>query len=82
MALAAIRAIQEAGRCVPEAIAVLGFDDIPAAATSRPPLTTIRQSILRTRRLAAETLIDLIEHPDPQPRRIVLPTELVIRASC
>jgi LacI family transcriptional regulator len=82
MALAAIRAIQEAGRCVPEDIAVLSFDDIPAAATSRPPLTTIRQSILRTRRLTAETLIDLIAHPDPQPRRIVLPTELVIRASC
>lgn len=82
MALAAIRAIQEAGLCVPEDIAVLGFDDIPAAATSRPPLTTIRQPILRTGSLAAETLIDLIEHPDPQPRRIVLPTELVIRASC
>jgi LacI family transcriptional regulator len=82
MALAAIRAIQEADLCVPEDIAVLGFDDIPAAATSRPPLTTIRQPIRRTGSLAAETLIDLIAHPDAQPRRIVLPTELVIRASC
>jgi LacI family transcriptional regulator len=82
MALAALRAIQEAGLGVPENIAVLGFDDIPAAATSRPPLSTIRQPIQRTGSLAAETLIDLIEHPDPHPRRVVLPTELVIRASC
>ena len=82
MAFAAMRAIQEAGLRVPEDIAVVGFDDIPAAATSKPPLTTVRQPIQRTGGLAAEMLIDMIEHPDPQPRRIVLPTELVIRSSC
>lgn len=82
MAIAAIRAIQELGLRVPEDIAVVGFDDIPTAATSKPPLTTVRQPIQRTGSVAAEMLIDLIEHPDPQPRRIVLPTELVIRASC
>jgi DNA-binding LacI/PurR family transcriptional regulator len=32
--------------------------------------------------MAAELLIDLIEHPEIQASRIVLPTELVIRASC
>ncbi len=82
MAIAAIRAIQELGLRVPEDVAVVGFDDIPPAATSQPPLTTVRQPIQRTGSVAAEMLIDLIEHPDPQPRRIVLPTELVIRASC
>jgi LacI family transcriptional regulator len=82
MAFAAIRAIQQAGLSVPEDIAVIGFDDIPTAATSKPPLTTVRQPILRTGSMAAELLIDMIEHPNPQPRRIVLPTELVIRSSC
>jgi LacI family transcriptional regulator len=82
MAFAAMRAIQEAGLDVPEDIAVVGFDDIPTAATSQPPLTTVRQPIQRTGSLAAEMLIDMIVHPDPQPRRIVLPTELVIRSSC
>ena len=82
MAFAAMRAIQEAGLRIPEDIAVVGFDDIPAAATSQPSLTTVRQPIQRTGSLAAEMLIDMIEHPDPQPRRIVLPTELVIRSSC
>ncbi len=82
MAFGAMRAIQETGLRIPEDIAVVGFDDIPAAATSKPPLTTVRQPIQRTGSVAAETLIDLIEHPDPQPRRIVLPIELVIRNSC
>jgi LacI family transcriptional regulator len=61
---------------------VLGFDDIPPSANSNPPLTTIRQPIQRTGSVAAEILIDMIERPDPQPRRVVLPTELVIRSSC
>jgi LacI family transcriptional regulator len=82
MAFAAMRAIQEAGLRIPEDIAVVGFDDIPAAANSKPALTTVRQPIQRTGSVAAEMLIDMIEHPDPQPRRIVLPTELVIRSSC
>ena len=82
MAIAAMRAIQEAGLCIPEDIAVVGFDDIPAAANSNPPLTTVRQPIQRTGSIAAEMLVDMIEHPDPQPRHIVLPTELVIRSSC
>ncbi len=82
MAFAAMRAIQEAGLRIPEDIAVVGFDDIPPAATSKPPLTTVRQPIMRTGRTAAEMLIDMIEHPSPQVHRVVLPTELVIRSSC
>ena len=81
MAFAAIRAIQEVGLQIPKDIAVIGFDDIPSASTSSPALTTVRQPIQRTGSLAAEMLIDIIEHPDTQPRRIVLPTELVIRSS-
>jgi LacI family transcriptional regulator len=82
MAFAAIRAIQEAGSSVPEDIAVIGFDDIPAAATSKPPLTSIRQPIQQTGKIVAEMLIDMIEHPNPQPHRVILPTELIIRSSC
>jgi LacI family transcriptional regulator len=82
MAFAAMRAIQESDLCVPEDIAIVGFDDIPAAATSKPPLTTVRQPISRTGKIVAEMLIDMIEHPDHQPHRVVLPTELVIRSSC
>ncbi len=82
MAFAAMRAIHEAGLRIPEDIAMVGFDDIPAATNSNPPLTTVRQPIQRTGSIAAEVLIDMIEHPGPLPRRIVLPTELIIRSSC
>jgi LacI family transcriptional regulator len=82
MAFAAMRAIQEAGLSIPEDIAVVGFDDIPSAATSKPPLTTVRQPIQKTGSVAAEMLIERIERPETQTCRIVLPTELVIRSSC
>jgi LacI family transcriptional regulator len=83
MALGALRALREACLRVPEDVAVVGFDDLPFAASADPPLTTIRQPIQRTGAMAAQTLIDVIEHPaEPLARRILLPTELVIRRSC
>jgi LacI family transcriptional regulator len=82
MAIGALRAIREAGLRVPEDIALGGFDDLPLAERTDPPLTTIRQPIHRTGATAVETLIDLIEHPNGSPHRIVLPTELVVRTSC
>lgn len=81
MALGAMRAIKEAELLIPDDIAVVGFDDIPQAAITIPPLTTVRQPIQRSGSIAAEILIDLIERADPQPRRVILPTQLVIRAS-
>jgi LacI family transcriptional regulator len=81
MAIGAMRALRDAGLRVPDDIAIAGFDDIPMAARTEPTLTTVRQPIQRMGSLAAETLIDMISHPHPQPRRIILPTELVIRES-
>jgi LacI family transcriptional regulator len=81
MAIGALRAVREAGLRVPEDIALVGFDDMPFAEHTDPPLTTVRQPIYRSGVLAAETLIDLIANPSSKPRRIILPTELVIRES-
>ena len=82
MALGALRALREAGKRVPDDIAMVGFDDMPQAATADPPLTTIRQPIQRTGALAVEILIDILENGAEPARRVILPTELVIRASC
>jgi LacI family transcriptional regulator len=82
MAFGAIQAIQEAGLRIPEDIAVVGFDDVPAAARYQTPLTTIRQPIQQLGSIAAQTLIDQLEHNDTgTPRCIILPTELRIRES-
>jgi LacI family transcriptional regulator len=82
MALGVLRTLREAEKRVPEEIALVGFDDLPHAATADPPLTTIRQPIQQTGVLAVEMLIDILESGADPPRRIILPTELVIRASC
>jgi LacI family transcriptional regulator len=82
MALGALRALRKASKRVPEEVAVVGFDDMPQAETASPPLTTVRQPIRRAGALAVEMLIDILQNGPERPRRIILPTELVIRASC
>ncbi len=82
MALGALQAIQEADLKVPDDIAIVGFDDLPPASYSSPPLTTIRQPIMRLGFKAVELLLDMIESGNPSPQRMVFDTELVIRDSC
>ncbi len=82
MAIGALRALTEAGLRVPKDISLVGFDDIPAAAHTAPPLTTVRQPTQRMGALAVETLIDRIENPTPEVCHLVLPAELMVRESC
>jgi len=82
MASGALRALIEAGVRVPQDISLVGFDDIPFSSRTIPSLTTIRQPIQRVGSLAAETLIQIIDHPETQPRQVILPTELIVRGSC
>jgi DNA-binding LacI/PurR family transcriptional regulator len=77
LALGAVRAAEELGLAVPDQLSVVGFDDTPAAAQARPPLTTIHQPHRDKGALAAELLL----HPAAQPASQVLPTELVVRGS-
>ena len=81
MALAALHAIWESGRRPGHDVAVVGFDDLEAAALAHPTLTTIRQDRHELGATAAECAIDLLERPDGVVRRIVLPVELVVRGS-
>ncbi len=81
MALAALQAIRDAGLEPGRDIAVVGFDDLEAAAIAHPPLTTVRQNRRELGTLAATRAIELIERPDVTPPDTVLPVELVVRAS-
>jgi LacI family transcriptional regulator len=82
MALGVLRALRQAKISVPDDIAMVSFDGLPTSATSEPPLTTVRQPILRIGTKVVETLIDILTHGLEPPRHIVMPNELVIRASC
>ena len=81
MALAALQAIRDASLQPGRDIAVVGFDDLEAAALAHPPLTTIRQDRQELGALAALRAIELIEDPDVTLRATVLPVELVVRGS-
>lgn len=81
IALGALRALREAGKRVPEDIALVGYDDLPLAARTEPALTTVSQPIGRAGVIAAEMLMNLVRHPDSPPRHVILPTELAIRKS-
>lgn len=81
MCRGALRALREHGRRVPDDVAVVGFDDVPLASETDPPLTTVRQPI----RLLGQEMVQLLLHrlsdPRGEPRKIILPTELVVRSS-
>jgi DNA-binding LacI/PurR family transcriptional regulator len=79
IALGAVRAASAAGRRVPLDLSITGFDDVPEAAVSDPPLTTVRQPLVDKGRAAAALLLEQIETGDR--RRIELPIELVVRGS-
>jgi LacI family transcriptional regulator len=81
MALAALQAIRDAGLEPGRDVAVIGFDDIEAAALAHPPLTTIRQDRERLGIVAAERALELIEHADTTPPDTIIPVELVVRGS-
>ncbi len=80
-ALTLIAALEEIGCEVPRDVSVVGFDDIDLAATSRPPLTTIRVFKERTGERALELLVRRLENPDCPRETILLETELVVRGS-
>ena len=82
MALGALAAAREKQVRVPDDVAVVGFDDIEAAAYVQPPLTTVRQDIRNQGVLAVQLLLQRLADPDTATETLVLPTQLVVRRSC
>ena len=80
-AMGALESIRSRGLCVPDDVALAGFDDLEFTAHLEPPLTTIRQGVRQQGEEAAQTLFQLLQDPGGGPRRVILPTELVIRQS-
>jgi DNA-binding LacI/PurR family transcriptional regulator len=79
MALGALRALKEAGRRVPDDVAVVGFEDSAVAGQTDPPLTTVHQPVEAMGRELARLLVGLIAG---QPvDSVLLETRLVRRAS-
>src|SRR2546429_2521668 len=82
-AIGAIQALREAGRCIPDDVSVVGFDDIQSAAFQNPGLTTVKQPLRHMGVIAAETLLRRISAPakSPYPKSIMIEPELIVRES-
>ncbi|MEN3362486.1 MAG: LacI family transcriptional regulator [Mycobacteriales bacterium] len=81
MALGVYEAVRLRGLRVPNDISVIGFDDLPEARWSSPPLTTVRQPLAEMGLLAARTVLRLARGEELESPRIELATELVVRDS-
>jgi DNA-binding LacI/PurR family transcriptional regulator len=82
VAIGAMGAAAAEGRCIPGDISIVGFNDIPYAASVHPPLTTVQEPMYALGELAAHVLLDTIRHgPSVKPVRTVLNCALVIRGS-
>jgi LacI family transcriptional regulator len=81
MALGAMSAVQERGLEVGRDLAVTGFDDIPMAEHSHPPLTTVHQPIYQIGKLVCEMLIQHTQGRALPDNQVVLKPELVVRQS-
>jgi LacI family transcriptional regulator len=80
-AVGVMHAAEEIGLRIPDDLSVVGYDDLPIASYTIPPLTTVAQPIMQMGETAAEVLLRHIENADLAPERVVLPTHLVVRAT-
>ncbi|GID27327.1 LacI family DNA-binding transcriptional regulator [Paractinoplanes brasiliensis] len=80
-AIGAMRALLDAGRRIPQDVAVVGFDDIPTAAHTQPPLTTVHQPLREMGEAAARTLLAHFEGTPLPNRPTVIPASLTVRSS-
>jgi len=80
-AIGAMKAFAEAKLRIPQDVSVVGFDDISIASFSIPPLTTIRQPLEEMGRIAAKTVVGLIDGQEEYVQEIAVEPKLVVRGS-
>ncbi len=80
MAIGVMHSIKSRGKKIPQDISIIGFDGIGIAEYLDPPLTTVSQSSFLKGKIAAHTLINLIESAKKRDS-IIINTKLIIRKS-
>jgi len=83
VAIGAKAALRDANLRIPDDISLVGFDDIPWAQYSDPPLTTVQLPAESIAQSACTLLLDLIKDGNSDTQdQIILDTELIVRKSC
>ena len=81
MVPAATQAIRAAGLSVPDDLSVIAFDDVPEAMSHEPPLTVVKQPLIRGVKAALGRLLYEIEHPGQAPISSAICPEIILRES-
>jgi len=81
-ALGAMQALRQAGRRIPQDIAVIGFDDQLDAKVQQPPLTSIHQPTFEIGYRSLLLLLDCLAGKSTGAETLKVPTRLIIRRSC
>lgn len=81
MAVGVIRAGRDLGLRIPEDLAVIGVDDMPLASYFDPPLTTMRQDLPAIGQQAARLLIEAVDQPAAPVQHLLVPAQLIVRAT-
>ncbi len=79
IAIGAMRELMRRGVRVPEDVAIVGFDDIPAASLTTPPLTTVAQDLKGAGEALVDALLRHIRGETVEP--YALPTRLIVRGT-
>lgn len=81
LALGAMRAAKQLGKRVPDEMAIVGFNNSPLCSYVEPTITSVAVDIPALAKAATDMLIHLIEGCAVEPKRCIVPSELVIRGS-
>ncbi len=81
-ALGAIRALAEAGRRVPDDVAVIGFDDRPESSVQQPALSSVQVPLFKMGYRAVELLLRRMAGSAAADERVLVPTRLISHESC
>lgn len=82
IAIGALKAFHEFDIHVPDDISIIGFDDIPAAGYTIPPLTTLKAPAQQMGENAAHLIYSGILRDKEIPMKIYMPCQLTIRKTC
>ncbi|TCO50438.1 LacI family transcriptional regulator [Kribbella antiqua] len=81
LALGVLQAAGATGRRVPDDLSVIGIDNIAAAASAEPPLTTVAFPIDQLAQESVDHLLGLLRLTRPEPAAVSLTPRLVVRES-
>lgn len=81
MAAGALAEVRAQGLRTPDDVAVFGFDDIPQAAATEPPLSTVHHPVEGMAERAGAMLVEMLADPERVPEPVLFEPTLVIRGS-